>query len=59
MRKYKDETAVAETVEKAGFDPFEKSVLGITAMTKLLGKSKFEELLGGFVVKSNEYLCRL
>lgn len=51
VRKYKDETAVAETVEKAGFDPFEKSVLGITAMTKLLGKSKFEELLGGFVVK--------
>lgn len=51
VRKYKDEKAVAETVEKAGFDPFEKSVLGITAMTKLLGKAKFEELLGGLVVK--------
>lgn len=51
VRKYKDETAVAETVANAGFDPFEKSVLGITAMTKLLGKSKFEELLGGLVVK--------
>lgn len=51
VRKYKDEKAVAETVAKAGFDPFEKTVLGITAMTKLLGKAKFEELLGGFVVK--------
>lgn len=51
VRKYKDETAVAEMVSNAGFDPFEKSVLGITAMTKLLGKAKFEELLGGLVVK--------
>lgn len=51
VRKYRDEKAVAETVEKAGFDPFEKSVLGITAMTKLLGKSKFEELLGGLIIK--------
>ena len=51
VRKYKDETAVAETVANAGFDPFEKSVLGITAMTKLLGKAKFKELLSGLVVK--------
>lgn len=51
VRKYKDEAAVAETVSNAGFDPFEKSVLGITAMTKLLGKAKFEELLGGLIVK--------
>lgn len=51
VRKYKDETTVAEKVSNAGFDPYEKSVLGITAMTKLLGKAKFEELLGGLVVK--------
>ena len=51
VRKYKDETAVAETVSNAGFDPFEKSVLGITTMTKLLGKAKLEELLGGLIVK--------
>lgn len=51
VRKYKDEKAVAETVEKAGFNPFEQSVLGITAMTKLLGKAKFEELLSGFITK--------
>ncbi|MDH6363125.1 hypothetical protein M2139_000100 [Enterococcus sp. PF1-24] len=44
-RKYVNETAVAETVKDAGYDPYEHKVLGITAMTKLLGKAKFEELL--------------
>ena len=50
-RKYTDETAVAKTVKEAGFEPYEQKLLGITAMTALLGKSKFEELLGGFIVK--------
>lgn len=48
-RKYVNETAVADTVKNAGYDPFEHKVLGITAMTKLLGKTKFEELLSGFM----------
>ena len=50
-RKYTDETAVADAVTQAGFDPYEHKVLGITAMTKLLGKTKFEKLLGGFIKK--------
>lgn len=50
-RKYVNEHAVAETVEKAGFDPYEHKVLGITAMTKLLGKTKFEDMLSGFIEK--------
>ena len=50
-RKYVNETAVADTVKNAGYDPFEHKVLGITAMTKLLGKTKFEELLSGFIEK--------
>ena len=50
-RKYIDEAAVASVVEKAGFDPYEKKILGITAMQKQLGKKKFEELLSGLVVK--------
>ena len=50
-RKYTDENAVVEVVKSAGFDPYEHSVLGITAMTSLLGKKKFNELLGGFVEK--------
>ena len=51
IRKYTDETAVAEAVIKAGFDPFEKKLLGITAMQRQLGKKKFDELLGGLVIK--------
>lgn len=51
VRKYVDDKAVAETVENAGFDPYEKKVIGITAMTKMLGKSKFEELLSGLIEK--------
>ena len=50
-RKYSDEEAVAFRVKDAGFDPYEKKVLGITAMTSLLGKKKFEELLGSLVIK--------
>ena len=50
-RKYTDETAVAQTVTAAGYEPFEKKLLGITAMTQLLGRKKFEELLGGLVYK--------
>ena len=50
-RKYSDENAVASTVEAAGFDPYEKKLLGITAMTSLLGKKKFNELLSGFITK--------
>lgn len=50
-RKYTDETKVAQTVSDAGFDPYDKSVKGITAMTKLLGKKKFEELLGSLTFK--------
>ena len=50
-RKYTDEHAVADTVKDAGFDPYEKKLLGITAMSTLLGKKKFEELLGGLIYK--------
>ena len=50
-RKYTDEEAVAQTVKDAGFDPYEQKLLGITAMSQVLGKKKFEELLGGLVYK--------
>ena len=50
-RKYTDEDAVAFTVKDHGFDPYEKKLLGITAMTSLLGKQKFNELLGGLIEK--------
>lgn len=50
-RKYTSEADVAQAVTDAGYDPYEKKLLGITAMTALLGKKKFEELLGGMVYK--------
>ena len=50
-RRFTDDTAVADAVTKAGYDPYEKKLLGITAMTSLLGKKKFETLLGGFIQK--------
>ena len=50
-RKYTDEKKVAEKIIKAGYDPYDKSVLGITAMESLLGKKKFGELLSGLVEK--------
>ena len=50
-RKYTNDAAVAATVENAGFDPYERKVLGITAMQKMLGKSRFEELLAPYIEK--------
>lgn len=50
-RKYTNEDDVAKTVIKAGYDPYEKKLLGLTAMSSLLGKKKFEELLGGLTYK--------
>lgn len=50
-RKYLDEAAVAAVVAEAGYDPYEKKVLGITAMTSLMGKKKFEEVVGSYIVK--------
>lgn len=52
VRRYTSETDVAKAVSDAGFDPYERSILGITAMTKLLGKRRFEEILGQFVTKA-------
>lgn len=50
-RKYTSEAAVTAAVESAGFDPYERKVLGVTAMQKLLGKTRFEELLAPYIEK--------
>lgn len=52
VRKYTSEEEAAKAVADAGFDPYEKKVYGITAMTALLGKRRFEEVLGGLVYKA-------
>ena len=50
-RKISNEEAVIEAVTSAGKDPFEKKLLGVTALEKLLGKNKFNELIGQYVIK--------
>ena len=50
-RKYADEAAVARVVSEAGYDPYDKKLVGITEMTKRLGKKRFEELLNGLLIK--------
>ena len=52
VRKFSNEDQVIKAVCEAGFDPFEKKLIGITAMQKLLGKAKFDELLSGLIAKS-------
>jgi len=50
-RKYSNDNDVAAAVIKAGYDPYDKKLLGVTAMTKALGKAKFDELLSDYIVK--------
>ena len=50
-RKYKNEKAVAMVVKDAGYDPYEEKLLGITAMTEMLGKARFNRLLDKLLVK--------
>lgn len=50
-RKYSNETEVANILIAAGYDPYEKKLVTITELQKRLGKQKFEELVGKFIVK--------
>ena len=51
-RKYVDEEAVAETAKAAGYkDIFKQSLVSITEMEKLMGKKKFNDILGDLVEK--------
>ncbi|MGR6836785.1 DUF2800 domain-containing protein [Syntrophomonas erecta] len=54
IRKYVDETKVAETLQAAGYSEdqiYERVLLGITKMEKAVGKKQFNELLAGLVEK--------
>jgi hypothetical protein len=51
VRRYTDEDSVAEAVATAGYDPYEQKVRGITAMTELLGRTRFNEILGLYVCR--------
>ncbi|MFV0382345.1 MAG: DUF2800 domain-containing protein [Breznakia sp.] len=54
LRKYVDEEKISEALKNNGYDEaviYEKKLLGITAMTKLLGKKDFSDLIGDLVEK--------
>lgn len=51
VRKFSDEEKVAEAAIAAGYEPYEKNLLGIIAMEKLMGKKKFGEIMGGYIEK--------
>ena len=51
-RRFTDEEAVAKAVQEAGFDPYERKLLGITALTALLGKARFNEIVAPLMEKS-------
>ena len=52
VRKYRDEDAVAEAAKEAGYrDIYRQSLIPMTEMQKLMGKTKFEEVLGSFIYK--------
>ena len=51
-RKYASEEKVAETVKAAGYhDIYCQSLITITEMERLMGKQKFNEILGGLIEK--------
>ena len=52
VRKYANEDDVANAAKDAGYtDIYEHKLITITAMERLMGKKKFNEILGGLVVK--------
>lgn len=53
-RKYADEVKVADRLKQEGFDEamlYERKLLGLTAMEKLVGKKKLTETLGELIIK--------
>ncbi len=50
-RKFSDDAAAAERILAEGKDPYEKRMMGLTALEKLLGKKKFASLLADLIVK--------
>ena len=53
-RKYADDLQVAAALTGAGYDEamlYERKLLGITAMEKLVGKKKLTEVLGDLIIK--------
>lgn len=53
VRKYRDEAAVAEAAKEAGYkDIYRQSLIPLTEMQRLMGKDRFEKILGGLITKA-------
>jgi len=51
-RRYLSEEAVAKAAQEAGYsDIYRRSLINLTEMERLMGKSKFQEILGGLISK--------
>ena len=52
VRKYADEEAVAKAAMENGYhDIYRKSLINLTEMEGLMGKKKFQEILGAYIIK--------
>ena len=51
VRRFTDDAEVASRVEAAGRDPYERKLLGVAALEKLLGKKDFTRILGDLVTR--------
>ena len=52
IRKYADEDAVASAAEAYGYkDIYQKKLINLGDLEKLMGKKKFQEVLGAYIVK--------
>lgn len=52
VRKYRDESKVADAAKAAGYkDIWRKSLITLTDMEKLMGKDRFKEILGDLIYK--------
>ena len=52
IRKFADDNAAEARVAAAGYDPYEKKMLSLTALEKLMGKKNFQNLLSDLVVRT-------
>lgn len=53
VRKYRDEAAIAEAAKEAGYkDIYRQSLIPLTEMQRLMGKDRFEEILGSLITKA-------
>lgn len=52
IRKFADDNAAEARVAAAGYDPYEKKMLSLTALEKLMGRKNFQNLLSDLVVRT-------